>query len=167
LSKVVRVKSDIGKNLTVALKNLEGKVAKVGWFEKSRYPESPNIPVAYVAAIHEYGYPSKNIPARPFMRPTIAAKQTEWRSTVERGARAVLEGNATIENVMETIGQEAAGDIRKTISQIFSPPLKPATVAARVARYKNQSKIGSLTKPLIDTGLLNESLTNIVTDEKT
>lgn len=59
--------------LNFALKNLEGKVAKVGWVKKTSY--DTGTPVAYVASINEFGVPGKNIPARPFMRPTIIKKK--------------------------------------------------------------------------------------------
>lgn len=163
--KTRRVKTDAGKNLEIALNNLSGKVAKVGWFEKSKYPEPPNTPVAYVATIQEFGYPAKNIPPRPFMRPTVAQKSVEWKEIAKRGAEAVLKSNATAATVMEAIGLKAAGDIRKTISQIFSPPLKPATIAARLAKRADKKTVGRLDKPLIDTGLMFATLTNVVENE--
>jgi hypothetical protein len=162
---VKRVPTQAGKNLLIAIKDLEGKVGKVGWFENSRYPDAPHVPVAYVATIHEYGYPAKNIPPRPFMRSTIAAKQAEWKTVAESGARAVIEGRFTAMQVMEGIGLKAAGDVRKTISLLQFPPLKPATIAARKAKRSNKEKTGLLTKPLIDTGLMLGTLTNTVENE--
>lgn len=154
-----------GKNLEIALKNLQGKVGKVGWFEKSRYDDKANTPVAYVAAIQEYGYPAGNIPARPFMRPTIAKYENEWRKLAESGSRAVLNGKATIGDVMEGIGLSAAGQIRKTISLIVTPPLSPKTIYARLHRKSDKKTVGLLTKPLIDTGVLYGTLTNTVENE--
>ena len=161
--KVVRQVSSAGKQLEVALKNLKGKVGKVGWFEKSKYENG--ISVAQVATIQEYGYPPKNIPPRPFMRPTIENKRVEWQKVAESGAKAILKGNQTLYNVMEGIGLKAAGDIRKTISQIWSPPLSPRTIAARLRKRKNKKITGNLTKPLIDTGIMLGTLTNTVEDE--
>ena len=89
--KIERVSGAGSKQLEIALKNLQGKVGKVGWFEKSKYENG--ISVAYVATIQEYGYPAKNIPPRPFMRPTIVKQQVEWRKVAESGAKAVIEGN--------------------------------------------------------------------------
>ena len=160
---VVRHKTNTGKQLKVALENLEGKVGKVGWFEKSKYEN--DISVAYVATIQEYGYPPQNIPARPFMRPTIIQKQKEWKVIAESGAKAILKGTRTIDNVMEAIGLKAAGDIRKTISLIWSPPLSPLTIQARLRKRSNKKVVGNLTKPLIDTGIMFGTLTNTVEDE--
>lgn len=160
--KVVRVVEPAGRQLEIALKNLEGKVGKVGWFEKSKYENG--TPVAYVATIQEYGYSPRNIPPRPFMRPTIVEKQNEWRAIAESGARAVLKNTKTVADVMEGIGLKAAGDIRKKISAIFAPPLSPKTIEARLRRRADKKTMGLLTKPLIDTGIMFGTLTNTVED---
>ena len=160
---VIRQQTDAGKKLEIALKNLEGKVGKVGWFEKSKYDDG--TPVAAVAAVQEYGWPARSIPPRPFMRPTIISKQGEWRVIAENGAKAVLEGQATVYDVMEDIGQRAAGDIKKAISLVFTPPLSPRTIQARLNRKSNKKTVGNLTKPLIDTGIMFNSLINVVEDE--
>lgn len=152
--------------LEVALRELNNKkVGKVGWFEKSRYPDKDATPVAFVAAQNEYGNPNQNIPARPFMRPTIIAQQETWKKVAEQGARNILKGTQTSSDVLEMIGLKASGDIRKTISKITTPPLRERTIQARLARYKDKTTIGNLTKPLIDTGLMYGTLTNVVEDE--
>ena len=154
-----------GKGLKVALKNLEGKVGRVGWFEKSKYDDKEGTPVAYVAAQNEYGNPQKRIPARPFMRPTIIEKQAEWRKIALDSSKRILKGTSTIADVMELIGLKAAGDIRKKISSIWEPPLSPRTIQARLDRKANKKKVGNLTKPLIHTGIMLGTLTNTVESE--
>lgn len=163
--KTIRIQGDVAKKLEFALKNLSGKVGKVGWFENSSYPEPPNIKVATVAVIQEYGAPSKNIPPRPFVRPTMIQQQGAWTELASQGAKAILNGTKTVDNVMEALGLKAAGDIRKAITQVFSPPLKPATIAARLRKRANKTVTGNLTKPLVDTGLMLNTLTNTVEDE--
>lgn len=169
---IKRVTTPAGKRLEIALKNLQGKVAKVGWFENSKYPAVPSkvgptqgIPVASVAATQEYGYPSKGIPARPFVRPTIAAEENSWKAIAKEGSKQVLAGNQDIGDVMEAIGMKAAGDIRKAITLVFEPPLSPRTIAARLARLSDKKTVGGLTKPLIDTGIMLGTLTNTVESE--
>lgn len=150
------------KILQEALQSLAGKVGKVGWFETDKYPNG--VPVAYVAAIHEFGVPSKNIPSRSFMRTTCAEKKTEWKAITTHEAKRILKGETTIADTMELIGLKAAGDIRKKISSITTPPLKNATIAARKSKMSNKKTQGLLTKPLIDTGRLMSTCTNIVED---
>lgn len=163
--KVTRSKNSLIKKLPVILKDLEGKVGKVGWFEEQRYDDKENTPVAYVAAVQEYGYPPNNIPARPFMRPTVIAHHKEWKEIAEKGAKQAIIGKQTITSVMEAIGLKASGDIKKTISKVTEPPLSKRTIAARLARRSNKTTLGLLTKPLIDTGYMLNSLTNVVEDE--
>jgi hypothetical protein len=150
------------KQLEIMLKNVGNKVGKVGWLDRSAY--EGGVPVAYVAAIQEYGYAPKNIPPRPFMRITIANKQNEWKALSERGAKAIVKGNSNTYQVMEGIGLRAAGDVRRTISTIQDPPLKESTIKARLARRANKKTIGNLRKPLVDTGFMLGTLTNSVED---
>ena len=162
---VKRIPGEGQKQLDFALKNLSGKVGKVGWFEKSRYDDKNRTPVAYVAAIHEYGYPPGNIPPRPFIRPTIMKQESIWRKVAETGSKQIIKGVATIDQVMQSIGLKASGDIKKTISRLITPPLSQKTIYARLHRKSNKKKVGLLTKPLIDTGVMLGTLTNIVENE--
>ena len=162
--KINRKKTERAAQLAFALKNLDGKVGKVGWFAKSKYDDAESTPVAYVAAQNEYGNPNKNIPARPFMRPTIAQQQEAWRKLAENGAKQVLKGNYTASDVMQLLGLKAAGDVKETISKLLEPPLSPVTIQRRLARRSNKSTLGLLTKPLVDTGIMLNTLTNTVED---
>lgn len=146
-------------------KILSGKVGKVGWFAGSRYPDG--TPVAYIATIQEYGYSTDKeiIPPRPFMRPTIEAKRNEWRGIMKRGVRAILRGDETIDSVMEKIGLAAAGDVREKIRSIWTPPLAKATIQGRLRKMADGTTIGNLTKPLVETGRMLGSVTNVVEDE--
>jgi hypothetical protein len=155
---VKRVDSQAGKNLLVALKSLQNAQARVGWFPSAVYDDEKSTPVAAVAAQNEFGNPAKNIPARPFMRPTIAKKSKEWKAIAEKGAQAVIENQIHVTDVLDLIGQAASADIKETISRLVTPALSPRTIAARLARRSNRKQVGSLTKPLIDTGKMIVSL---------
>lgn len=161
---VKRVKTKAGENLAKALENLDGKVGKVGWIHSSMYIDGREY-VAEVAAQNEFGNPNKHIPARPFMRPTISEKRQEWANISKQGAEQILKGNYDIGQVLELLGLKAAGDIRKKITQITSPPLAQSTIDARLAKRANKSTVGNLTKPLIDTGIMMNTLTNSVEDD--
>ena len=160
---VRRVPGADRKALEVALKDLKGKAGKVGWFQGAHYTDGP--PVAYVAAIQEYGYAAQNIPPRPFMRPSITKYAQTWRRVAFEGSKNILEGKSTAYKVMNDVGGVAVKNILHTIKGIYTPPLKPATIARRLAKYKNKSKIGNLYKPLNDTGRLMATLINVVEDE--
>lgn len=163
---------DIHINLAKAIKDLESdKVLKVGWPEAIRYPEEQggNF-VAQVAAQNEYGAPHKNIPARPFMGPAVSNNRTAWMKLISQGVKKVLKGEMGILEVLDDLGDVAAGDVAKAIKAVTSPPLAPITIMNRFRRLTSKSarKKGvtpSLTKPLIDTGIMLRSVTHAVEKE--
>lgn len=136
--------------LVAALRELDGLQAKTGWFETAKYADG--TPVAYVATIHEFGYPEGGIPARPFMRPTVAEQGQAWLDMLAKGSKAILTGGATPAGVLEAVALKAAGDVAKTISGVTSPPLSPLTIARKKGA----------TKPLVDTGQMIQSVTGVV-----
>jgi len=180
---VVKHSQDGWNKLDLAIKELESKVSKAGWFESNKYEDG--TPVAYIASIQEIGCPERSIPPRPFMRPTIAEKKADWASIAELGAKAILKGDVTAENVMGQLADSAVGDVKKTISSIHTPVLSPITIELR-AMKKNGEKITGATvgvasakvasegyktpqgvsiKPLIDSGILFDTMMSKVEDK--
>lgn len=154
---VIRQTTGLGEKLKAAL-DAKRMQTQVGWLDGAKYEDG--TPVAYVAAIQEFGSAEKGNPPRSFMRTTVSEKSEEWTKLLESGARAVINGNATIEQVMAGLGMAAEGDIRKKISQIQAPPLKKSTIASRKRKLANNKKVGNLTKPLVETSLMINSLTS-------
>lgn len=165
MATVRRSNPDGFRILNARLKELDDKQARTGWFSSAVYADG--TPIAYVALIHEMGSPVKNIPPRPFMRPTVLRERNNWKEIMLAGSKAILRGTASSYDVMEAVSAKAAGDVRKTISQIWNPPLKEATVKARARRYKSKEITQSLRKPLVDTAKMINSLTNKVEDADT
>lgn len=159
----MKITTKPGINLNAALQGIENKVGKVGFFPGAIYDDG--TPVAYVAAIQEFGVPEKNIPSRSFMRSTIKEQQQNWSAIAKNGSRAVLSGKLQASDLMDMIGQKAAGDMRKKISTITTPALKQSTIDARLSRKADKATVGSLTKPLVDSGLMLQSLTSVVEDK--
>lgn len=165
MAKVVRTKGPGAKELEIMLTGLDGKQGQAGWFETAKYPDG--TPVAYVASIMEFGYAAKNIPPRLGLRELVKKRTPAWREIAKAGIHAVIKGNASIGDVMEGLSATAAGDIRKRITQVSSPPLKPSTVRARAARHSNFKGLKSWSiKPLVDTGLMLATAHNAVIDVK-
>ena len=156
--------SSVRENFIEAMKGLQGADLQVGFFPSAKYSDKSSTPVAYVAAIHEFGSPSQGIPPRPFFRPTIANRKKQWSAAIEHFAKRLLIGEGTPEQYLEQLGLAVAGDIKKTISKIKTPALSPRTIKAK--RRKLAAKgldAGNLNKPLVETGLLIGSLTYEVT----
>lgn len=145
-------------NLTRIAEELNKKTAKVGWFPTAVYPENGQQ-AAYIAVIHEFGDPSHNIPPRPFMRPTIATKKTEWAGIVTGLFRQGMT-TGELPDVLEVVGLAMEGDIRQAIADVTNPPLKPSTMRARKRRGNNNDK------PLNDTGYMIASLTSVVSERE-
>lgn len=133
---------------------LQSKVAKVGWFEGTRYTDD-GMSVAEVAVIQEFGAPAAHIPPRPFMNPTIEQNKELWADNLAKGARAVLAGKITEEQVLDQVGGQAAGQIRKTISEVREPELAESTLAQR-------RRDGFTDQPLNRTGYMIATCTHIV-----
>jgi len=133
--------------------SLENQQVKVGFFESSVYPDGQQV--AYVAAINEYGCPEKHIPARPFMRPTIAEKKGDWSNIVNGLIKQGIE-TGIMPDVLDTVGLAMAGDIVQAIADVQEPALSDRTLAARKARGNGS------TKPLNDTGYMIASVQSVV-----
>lgn len=149
----------IARALSDRAKLFEGTVVKVGFPAGKNYPDGTSI--AYVAAIQEFGAPEVNIPPRSPMRLTRAAKSREWAKSMAEGAQAVAQRRISLTGMLDAVGQVAAADIVQTIADRLSPPLKPATVSARIRRAKKaNAKFGAkslpitISTPLIDEGIL-------------
>lgn len=155
---VKRVASPERERITLASKELADLQCKVGFFPSAQYADG--TPVAYVAAIQEFGYAEGGIPPRPFFRPTIDAQQQAWRDLVAKAVRGIPSGKRTAKQVMEALGSLAAGDIRKTIVTLESPPLAPSTIYARQHR-KNPAPNSSV-KPLVDTRVMYPAVQHVV-----
>ena len=147
---------------------------KVGWFSTNWYAavpskklggkEKPAVPVAYIATIHEHGHLESGIPPRPFMQPTIDREKTNWRDYLVAEMPRVLAGTRKLEDVLEALGLNVAGEIAQSIRNVEAPPLKPATIAARQRKMADQKTIGNLTKPLVETGLMLATVSHVVTE---
>lgn len=158
MARVVRVDGEAKRRLKESMKSVESARSRVGWFETAKYPGKKETPVAYVAAIQEFGSPAQGIPPRLGMRSTIEARRNAWRAIAKRGASAVLIDNADGKFMMSLVAEAARGDFLKTIRGVTTPPLKPATVRARVRKREKGEITKTLQKPLVDTGLLIQTM---------
>ena len=135
---------------------------RVGWMESARYVDGK--PVAGIAVVQEYGSEKKKIPSRSFMRSTQAEQKAKWDRYMYQGFSAVMAGRRGTRELFEAIGQIAAGDVRKKITLIYSPPLATSTLKARARRAGPGAKIISI-KPLNDSGYMLATLTSLVVEE--
>ncbi len=117
-------------------------ILKVGFLESATYPDGTSVPM--VAAINEFGAPSRGQPPRPFFRRMISAKSGEWPKAVSNLLKA---NNYDVKTTLNQAGEAIAGQLRQSIKDLVEPPLAPSTIAAK-----------GFDKPLIDTSNMINSV---------
>ncbi len=108
------------------------------------------ITMVELAAIHEFGSPDNNIPARSFIRATFLVRRVNALATMQtKLAEKIVLGGMPARRALGILGAWAASEVKKTFTEIdIPPPLRQATIDAK----------GS-SKPLIDTGRLLGAVT--------
>lgn len=114
----------------------------VGFLEGATYPDGTSVPM--VAAIQEFGAPSKGIPPRPYFRGMIAEKAETWGPAVGELLKA---NKFDAEKTLGQAGMGIKGQLQQSIRDLKDPPLAAATVAAK-----------GFDKPLVDTGHMLNSV---------
>lgn len=163
------------------MREAERLSVRVGWTEAARYEDG--TPVAVAAANNEFGDPGRGIPPRPFMRPTVSEKSASWANLGTRLFRSAARGERTAKDVYDLLGAKVAGDVAKAIKRVSAPPLSRTTLMLR--KMKKLGIVGKVTratvgeaaawaagdeadisgvskKPLVDTGVMLNSLTHEV-----
>lgn len=115
--------------LNAMVRDMDKFEVRIGWFSSAKYPDG--TPTAYVASIHEFGAPSRGIPARSFIRPTITAKTGDWSQQLRYGAKQIVDGAMTTEQVLNQLGLVARGDVDATLARLKEPPLSKLTIYIR------------------------------------
>ena len=141
------------RSLQARLKNISksyesNKQVRAGFLEGAIYPDG--TPVALVAAVHEFGAPAKNIPARPFLRTAIAQKKDKWAKQLGKA----IEATGNTEGALEIVGEVIKDDIRSSIHDGDWAPNNPKTAARK-----------GFGKPLIDTAHMINSVVHEVTEK--
>lgn len=131
------------------LEKLKKFKLSVGWFDAT-YEDG--TPVSKVAMIQEFGAPEKNIPPRPFMRLANMEHNKEWADQMKQDMEMVHKGTAKQVDILNELGDTIIRDIRQSIMDVTTPPLKPNTI-------KNRQRKGNYSeKPLIDTKRMFDTL---------
>jgi len=131
----------------IAKSAANAKTVKIGFLAGSSYPDGTPVPL--IAAINEFGAPSRGQPPRPFMRNMIAAKSPEWPDAI---ANLLKANDYDADKTLAQVGEAVAGQLRESITSLVDPPLAPSTIRAK-----------GHGKPLIDTGHLLASVDYEVT----
>ena len=136
-----------GEKLEAALRELSSKVSnpgtlRVGFLEKAKYPDGTSV--AMIAAINEYGAPSRGQPPRPFFRNMIHEKSPEWPEAI---GNLLIANNYDASKTLEIVGAAISGQLRQSIADLMEPPLAPSTIKRK-----------GFDKPLIETSHMINSV---------
>lgn len=115
------------------------------------------ITLAELAAIHEFGSPSANIPERSFIRRTFDEGKKEFEEISAKVAKGIILDRFSVEKGMEILGAWGANAVKKRVTsgEHIPPPLKAATIAAK----------GS-DRPLVDTGVMINAISWEIVDRE-
>lgn len=145
------------RDLANNLKKLDGMTAEIGWQANVTYEDG--TPVAAVARWTNNGNSRLGASPRHFMEKTIKQNTAEWSRIAGLGVKAVAVGTRTPYQVMDALGQLAAGEVRATISSYPSYPADDPVLKARKRKGRNT------THELVDTALMVTSCTSVVKGE--
>lgn len=120
---------DLGRKIGAA------KEVRVGFLEGATYDDG--TPVAMIAAIQNFGAPSRGIPPRPFFSNMVKAKASEWGPAF---AMAMQDADNNSAVALTRMGEGISGQLRQSIIDTNTPPLAPATIRRK-----------GFDKPLVDT----------------
>ena len=150
-----RERSSINNSLTAFIQRINkiknnNNLVEVGIMKESKYPNGERLQVAEVAFRQEYG--TRNIPERSFIRSTFH-QNDNFKDLSNRLAAGLMKGTIKTEQALGILGQTSVQEIQKTIRELRTPPNTKETI-----KRKGSSN------PLIDTGLLINSITYKVKD---
>lgn len=123
----------------------------------------PNSLLGYV---HEYGSPSKNIPARPFLVPAVEGFRKEISKGMGKAMQMALEGDEKgCDEALERTAIRTASEVKNYMQEADFEPLAHRTIINRqrnrMTKSQRKEEIEldtSSIKPLIDTGQLRDSI---------
>ena len=138
---------DGGDKLRAALAEIarkldKGGTVRIGFLENSTYPDGTSVPM--VAAVNEFGAPSRGQPPRPFFRRMVAAKSAEWPNALALNLKAT---DYDVPATLARMGEDIAGQLKQSIIDLTDPPLAQSTIDRK-----------GFDKPLIDTAHMLKSV---------
>lgn len=158
MSATVKSSGTLNARLAELATNLKsGQKVHVGFLESAKYEDKP---VAYIAAIQEFGDPGSGIPPRPFFRTMIANEKGHWGQDV---AKVLIATNYNARQTLELMGQEIKAELQTSIVDLVAPPLSRTTIMLRAMRAADPT-LGDAGNP-ITYATVNEARARVAAGE--
>lgn len=106
---------------------------------------------AALAATHELGESSQNIPQRSFLRSAVLENKTQCAFVMKEQLKAIVDGKISTEKALDKVGLKITKLVHQKINKGAFVPLKPVTIARKKS-----------SRPLIETGSLKKSISHEV-----
>lgn len=145
------------KKFLAKLAEIAGGV-KAGILEGATNKETGEL-IAPYAIYNEFGVPSKNIPARPFMRTVADEKPKEWIGKMVKHIKGRAKDPEVWKESLWIAGEQMKADIKDSIQHGTWTPNAEATVRAKTRKGKVEPD-----HPLIDTGEMLAAVSYEVTE---
>lgn len=156
-------KVDIVDEVIASMQALDASQALVGIPADTAGRSDGPINSAAIGYILETGDPAQNLPARPFLVPTIWRIRSDLAKRARKTIDAVTSGKPGAEQRvsqgLNALGLLASQAVRRTIDAGDFAPLAPSTIYRRQNR-RVAPRSGE--HPLIDTGQLRSSITYVI-----
>lgn len=150
-TKLANALARISENVTNAAS------VKVGFLAGSTEEDGTSIPL--IAAIQNFGAPSRGIPPRPFFSSMVREKRGEWGPLT---AAALKANNMDARKALEAVGETIKGELMASIVATTAPPLAASTIRARGGKgnevFNRNDPKTFVAKPLVDTGTMLNSV---------
>ena len=115
--------------------------------DAKRHEDNPNIGLAEIAFIMENGSTVNNIPPRPFMQQTRTMNEKKVAGLSKKYLSAISTGKMSAMDAIKKLGASYEGAMKK----IF-------LTGSFVGNAESTKKRKKSSKPLIDTGILRQSI---------
>ncbi len=109
------VTKDSVAEVIAAVSGLVLKQVLIGVPESNAHRDDGQISNAALAYIHEFGSPSQNVPARPFLRPGVKKATTEAIPQLEKAVRAALDGEKSKVSRALNNGERWRAEVRAAV----------------------------------------------------
>lgn len=138
----------VWRKLREKLAGMPHREVRIGVLTSSSAAGGSGLSLAELAAIHEFGAPSANIPERSFIRSTLRDSRDKIEALCLRLARGIIADRIDLDAALGLLGTWAVAAIQAKIRTNIPPALQQATI---------DRKHSSLA--LVDTGQLINSIT--------
>lgn len=144
-----------GKRFFAEIEKLTKLQVRVGYQQGKEFYEGEGgkVDLLDIAMFNELG--TSRTPSRPFMRDSVDDNAESINKFCQAQLKSLANGSKDAVGILKAIGAMQVGLVQKTIVEGNFTPNAPSTIA----------KKGS-DKPLIDTGLMRQSVHYVITDKK-